>query len=277
MSLTIEQRALPCLVSPRVVGRPRVITVASGKGGVGKTQVSVNLAAALSKRGQRVLLIDGDLGLANVNVLLGMSPDFNAGHLLDGSQPFHKVVASFRGLFDLLPAGSALSHLAELEMSNQVRLMERLELYKRPYDIVVMDACAGIGGNVRLTLSMADEALVVMNPETTSLTDAYALVKVAAKSGCRGPFNVVVNKVRVAEQAREMYACLEAASRSFLGVEIGYAGYIYRDRAVERATREQVPFVESFPGTAASKCVEALALRVLGEVEDAPRRIAVEH
>ncbi|MEL6189922.1 MAG: hypothetical protein AAFU79_35305, partial [Myxococcota bacterium] len=83
--------------------------------------------------------------------------------------------------------------------------------------------------------------------------------------------------VRVAEQAREMYACLEAASRSFLGVEIGYAGYIYRDRAVERATREQVPFVESFPGTAASKCVEALALRVLGEVEDAPRRIAVEH
>lgn len=277
MSLTMEHHALPCLVSPRVVGRPRVITVASGKGGVGKTQVSVNLAAALSRHGQRVLLIDGDLGLANVNVLLGLSPDHNAGHLLDGSQPFHRVVSSYRGLFDLLPAGSALAHLAELDMSNQVRLMERLELYKRPYDIVIMDACAGIGGNVRLTLSMADETLVVMNPETTSLTDAYALVKVAAKAGCNGPFNVVVNQVRVAEQAREMYACLEAASRSFLGVEVGYAGYIYRDRSVERATREQVPVVESFPDSPASKCVDALALRVLGDAEEPARRLAAEH
>lgn len=264
MSLGMEHQAVPSIVSPRVIGRPRVITVASGKGGVGKTQIAVNLASALGRLGQRVLLIDGDLGLANVNVLLGLSPDFNAAHLLDGSQPFNRVVSSYRGTFDLLPAGSALSHLAELDMSMQVRLMERLELYKRPYDIVLVDACAGIGANVRLTLSMADEAMVVMNPETTSLTDAYALVKVAAKSGCSGPFNVVVNRVRVAEQAREMFTCLEAASRSFLGVEVGYAGYIYRDRSVERSTREQVPFVDSFPDSPAAKCVEVLAKRMAG-------------
>lgn len=268
MSITMEHHAVPQLLSPRVVGRPRVITVASGKGGVGKTQMAVNLASVLSRIGQRVLLIDGDLGLANINVLLGLSPDYNAGHLLDGSQPFARVVATYRDLFDLLPAGSALCHLAEMDMPDQVRFMERLELYKRPYDIIILDACGGIGGNVRLTLSMADETLVVMQPETTSLTDAYALVKVAAKTGCRGPFNVVVNQVRVAEEAREMYACLEAASRSFLGIEVGYAGYVYRDRAVERSTREQVPFVESFPGSPAAKCVEALARRVLGEQEE---------
>lgn len=272
MSFNMEQQTLPRLVSTPVVGRPRVITIASGKGGVGKTQLSVNLAASLARHGQRVLLIDGDLGLANVNVLLGLSPDYNAAHLLDGSQPFHRVVSSFRGAFDLLPAGSALVHLAELDMSNQVRLMERLELYKRPYDFVVLDACAGIGNNVRLTLSMADETLVVMNPETTSLTDAYALVKVAARSGCRGPFNVVVNRVRVAEQAREMYACLEAASRSFLGIEIGYAGYVYRDRSVERSTQEQVPFVDSFPASPAAKCMDALARRVLGQPVLSERR-----
>lgn len=277
MSITMDHHALPCLVSPRVVGRPRVITVASGKGGVGKTQLAVNLATALSRRGQRVLLIDGDLGLANVNVLLGLSPDYNAAHLLDGSQPFHRVVSSFKGLFDLLPAGSALAHLAELDMSDQVRFMERLELYRRPYDLVILDACAGIGGNVRLALSMADETLVVMNPETPSLTDAYALVKVAARSGCGGPFNVIVNRVRVAEQAREMYACLEAASRSFLGIEVGYAGYVYHDRSVERSTREQVPFVESFPGSPAAKCVEALADRVLGEDTESEPRLAAGH
>lgn len=278
MSFTMEHQALPRWVSAPVVGRPRVMTIASGKGGVGKTQMSVNLAASLARFGQRVLLIDGDLGLANVNVLLGLSPDFNAAHLLDGSRGFHEVVTTYRGLFDLIPAGSALAHLAELDMTNQVRLMERLELHNRPYDFIILDACAGIGNNVRLTLTMADETLVVMNPETTSLTDAYALVKVAARTGCRGPFNVVVNRVRVAEQAREMYACLEAASRSFLGVEIGYAGYVYRDRAVERSTQEQIPFVESFPASPASKCMDALARRVLGEAAVTQRRAAAaEH
>jgi flagellar biosynthesis protein FlhG len=265
MSLDMEHQTLPRLVSAPVSGRPRVISVVSGKGGVGKTQMSVNLASALARLGHRVLLVDGDLGLANVNVLLGLSPDYNAAHLIDGSQPFHRVVASFRGTFDVLPAGSALAHLAELDMPNQVRFMERLELYRRPYDFVILDACAGIGNNVRLALSMADESLVVMHPETTSLTDAYALIKVAARIGLRGPFNVVVNRVRVAEQAREMHACIEAASRSFLGIEVGYAGYVYRDRAVERATQEQVPFVDSFPDSPAAKCMTALARRVLGQ------------
>lgn len=264
MSIATDCYATPSLHSTHVIGRPRVIAVASGKGGVGKTHIAVNLAASMARLGRRVLLVDGDLGLANINVILGISPDYNAGHLLDGSQPFHKVVSSFRGLFDLLPAGSALAHLAELDMASQVRLMERLELYKRPYDVVILDACGGIGSNVRLALSMADETLVVMSPETTSLTDAYALVKVADKAGCTGPFNAIVNNVQVAEQAREIYSCLESALRSFLGVEVGYAGYVYRDKSVERSAREQVPFTESFPDSPAAKCVDTLARRVLG-------------
>ncbi len=272
MSLSIEHQTVPSLIPTQIEGRARIVTVASGKGGVGKTQVAVNLASALGRLGQKVLLIDGDLGLANVNVLLGVSPDFNAGHLLDGSQPFSQVVTSFQGLFDFLPAGSAMAHLAELDIPMQVRLMERLELYRRPYDVILVDACAGIGGNVRLALSMADETLVVMNPETTSLTDAYALVKIAGRAGCRGPFHVVVNRVRLADEAREMYSCLDAASRSFLGVQLGYAGYIYHDRAVERSMQEQSPFVQSFPEAPASKCIEALAKRLLGK--DGKQKIA---
>lgn len=260
LQLAVQREAL----MPMAARRPRVVTLASGKGGVGKTHLAVNLTSALAARGQRVLLIDGDLGLANVNVLLGVSPDYNAGHLLDGSQPFERIVTRVRDTFDFLPAGSALAHLAELDLTAQVAFMERLELEHRDYDLVVIDAGAGIGGNVRLSLSMADEVLVVMNPETTSLTDAYALIKVAGKMGVKGPFQVVVNRVRLAEEAREMHASLQAASRNFLGIEVGYAGYIYRDRVVERALREQTPFIETFPDAPASRCVEALAKRLLG-------------
>lgn len=243
-------------------GRAKVITLASGKGGVGKSHISVNLAVAMSKAGSRVLLVDGDLGLANVNVLLGVSPDYNASHLLSRQQRFEDVAVRYKGLFDFIPAGSALANLAELEMGAQVRFMEALQLYRRPYDVVLIDAAAGIGGNVRLALSMADEVLVVMTPEATSLTDAYALVKVAARYGVEGPFQAVVNRVRNGGEGREMHSSLNSAARSFLGVEVGYAGYVYQDPVVERATREQSPFVRSFPDAPASKCVGALARRL---------------
>lgn len=248
--------------APITQGRAKVITLASGKGGVGKSHTAVNLAVAMSKTGARVLLVDGDLGLANVNVLLGVSPDFNASHLLSQQQRFEDVAVSYKGLFDFIPAGSALANLAELEMGAQVRFMDALQLYHRPYDVVLIDAAAGIGGNVRLALSMADEVLVVMTPETTSLTDAYALVKVAARYGVEGPFQVVVNRVRAGGDGREMFSSLNSAALSFLGVELGYAGYVYQDPVVERATREQTPFTRSFPDAPASKCVEALARRL---------------
>ena len=181
-----------------------------------------------------------------------------------------------RDTFDFLPAGSALAHLAELDLSAQVSFMEKLELQRRDYDLVLIDAGAGIGGNVRLALSMADDVLIVMNPETTSLTDAYALVKIAGKMGVKGPFQAVVNRVRLAEEAREMHASLQAASRNFLGIEVGYAGYVYRDRVVERALREQTPFIETFPDAPASRCVEALAKRLLGTAPAVVARMSVD-
>lgn len=272
LQLAVQREAL----APVAVRRPQVITLASGKGGVGKTHLAVNLTSAFAAHGKRVLLIDGDLGLANVNVLLGVSPDYNAGHLLDGSQPFERVVTRVRDTFDFLPAGSALAHLAELDLSAQVSFMEKLELQRRDYDLVLIDAGAGIGGNVRLALSMADEVLIVMNPETTSLTDAYALVKIAGKMGVKGPFQAVVNRVRLAEEAREMHASLQAASRNFLGIEVGYAGYVYRDRVVERALREQTPFIETFPDAPASRCVEALAKRLLGTAPAVVAQMSVD-
>ena len=236
----------------------------------------MNLAVALSQLGRRVLLLDGDLGLANVNVLVGVSPEYNASHLLEGDRTFDEVVVGYRQLFEFIPAGSALANLAELEVGAQVKLMEALELYRRPYDIVLIDAAAGIGSNVRLALSMADEVLVIMTPEATSLTDAYALVKVAAKYGIDVPFHVLVNRVRLAGDAREMYGCLNSACLSFLGFETGYAGYVYRDRVVERATREQTPFVLSFPNAPATRCITALARRLETDQAEARRALPAE-
>jgi flagellar biosynthesis protein FlhG len=242
---------------------PRVLTVASGKGGVGKTQISVNLAASLARRGNRVLLIDADLGLANANLLLGLTPDYNASHLLDGTRNLEDIVVRYDDLFDVLPAGNAMTSLAELDVGQQIRWVERLRLHQLPYDIILIDAGAGIGGNVRLALSLAQETIVVMNPETTSLTDAYALVKVAGRSRTGGRFRVVVNRVRVAEQAREIFGCLESACQNFLGLNLDLTGYVYRDEIVERALHSQRPFVDSFPGSLASRCVDALATRLL--------------
>ncbi|MBR56513.1 MAG: flagellar synthesis regulator FleN [Myxococcales bacterium] len=242
---------------------PTVLTVASGKGGVGKTHLSVNVAVCLADMGYRVLVVDGDLGLANVNVLLGINPGYHAGHLLDGTQPFDKVVDEIEENLHILPAGSAMVQMAELDMASQVRLLERLDLYRRPYDFVLIDASAGIGANVRLALAIAHQTIVVMNPEMTSLTDAYALVKVAFRSGCKGPFQVVVNRVRLAEQAREMHTCLSSAAGALLGLELEYAGYVYLDSVVERAMREQKPFVRVYPRAPASRCITTLAHRLV--------------
>jgi len=249
------------LRSPATTG-PHIYTFASGKGGVGKTHLSVNIAVSLAEQGHRVLVVDGDLGLANVNVLLGLNPTHHAGHLLDGTQSFDDVVIPVDESLHILPAGSAISRLAELDMPSQVRLLERLDLHRRPYDFILVDASAGIGANVRLCLAMAHQVIVVMNPEMTSLTDAYALVKVGVRSGCNNPYHVVLNRVRLAEQAREMYTCLSSAARSLLGVDLEYAGYVYMDSVLERALREQKPFVQAFPGAPASRCIVTLSHRL---------------
>ncbi|MGF1510191.1 MAG: AAA family ATPase [Myxococcota bacterium] len=247
-----------------VASGPRVLTVASGKGGVGKTQISVNLAAALARKDCRVLLVDGDMGLANANLLLGLNPDYNVSHLLEGRRSLEEIVVSYDGLFDMMAAGSAMSSLAELDLGQQVRWVEGLRLHELAYDFVIIDGGAGIGSNVRLALSLASETMVVMNPETTSLTDAYALVKVAGRGAFGGRFQVVVNRVRWAEQARDIFECLDSTCRNFLGLHLELAGYIYRDDVVERALQSQRPFVESYPGSRASRCVDALASRLLG-------------
>ncbi|NJK88858.1 MAG: MinD/ParA family protein [Myxococcales bacterium] len=144
----------PARVEP-ASARPAVLTVASGKGGVGKTQIAVNLAYTIAKAGKRVLLIDGDLGLANANLLLGITPQHHAGHVLSGRVDVRDAVVSFEGLFDLLPAGTALASLSELSLQQQVDFLDGLRLAHRPYDQVIIDAGAGIGSNVRLTLAMA--------------------------------------------------------------------------------------------------------------------------
>ena len=247
---------------------PQIITVASGKGGVGKTHFSVNLATKLVEMKYRVLLIDGDLGLANVNVLLGVSPERNASHLLNGTHSFEDVLTRVNGL-DILPAGTALAQLSELDISSQVRLLKTLDLANRPYDFVIIDSAAGIGGNVRLAVSLAHEVLVMMNPEITSLTDAYALVKVSRAANRATNFRVLVNNVKMAEQAREMFTSINKAARTFLNFSLEFAGYIYRDNAVEKALRSQKPFVELFPETPAARCVENLAKKLSEGLESA--------
>jgi len=225
--------------------------------------MAVNMAASFARSGRRVLLVDADLGLANANLLLGLTGDFNASHIVAGTHSVEQVTVRYDDLFDVLPGGHALVGLSELDVNQQVRWVERLRLNQLGYDDVIIDAGAGIGGNVRLSVALAHETVVVMNPETTSLTDAYALIKVARTVQDSVRYRVVVNRVESAAQAREIFECLESACRSFLSVEVELAGYVYRDEVVERALRSQRPFVEAYPSSAAARCVTALAKRFM--------------
>jgi flagellar biosynthesis protein FlhG len=242
-----------------------LIAVASGKGGVGKTWFSVTLSHCLGRIGARPLLVDGDLGLANVDVQLGITPGHDLAAVIAGTVPvrdaIHQVdggAKSGRG-FDVLAGRSgsgALGALKPEELGNVVRLIEGLA---KSYSHVVLDLGAGIDAPVRAMCAAAGLVLVVLTDEPTSLTDAYALTKVLKLRDPATPLEVVVNLVESPSQGRRTYQALAHACRSFLGQEPQLAGIVRRDKLVKEAIRQQTPLLVRYPQSHAVHDIEALA------------------
>lgn len=242
---------------------PVVFSVTSGKGGVGKTNIAVNLAASLSQMGKRVVLVDADLGLANVDVILGLTPQKNLFHLFHEGASLRDILYPTPYGFSILPASSGMSEMLTLSTGQKLELLEAMGELEDELDYLIVDTGAGINDNVLYFNLASQERLVVLTPEPTSLTDAYALIKVLKLTHGVEHFKVCVNMAPDAKAAKEIFSCLYQACDRFLsGVSLDLAGVIPRDTVVRKAVVNQKPFALMEPESGAGKALHKLAENV---------------
>jgi flagellar biosynthesis protein FlhG len=240
----------------------RVMAVTSGKGGVGKTMLTANLAVLGAKRGKRVLVIDADLGLANVEIVFGVKPKRHVGDLLNPDVSPDDVLVEVRPGIHILPAASGIQQLTQLGEDEKLRLIATLDGLAERFDLVLIDSGAGIGDNVLFFVGVAQEIVLVVTPEPTSLVDAYAAVKVLSQQMGIKDFGVVVNSVVDEMAARDVYQKLVGLADRFLSVRIRQLGYVTRDENVHRAVMAQKPITDLFAMAPASRALNLIADRL---------------
>lgn len=249
---------------PVAVRTRRTIAFTSGKGGVGKSNIVLNTGLLLARQGKRVVVLDGALGLASLNVLLGLAPRHDLRHVLAGDKRLDEIL--LRGPHGLLviPAGSGVAELANLAPEEREELLAQLAELEQSVDFLLIDTGAGLSDTVLNLILASDEAVVVTLPEPPALAHAYALIKVIVQHHAAFPFHILVNMVRDREQARQIYDSLSHILVRFLGYQPGYAGHVTADPRVGHAVVQQVPFTILDPRCRATQCLETLAAALTG-------------
>ena len=244
----------------------RVIDITSGKGGVGKSTVSVNLAISMARSGKKVLLFDGDLGLANVNVLLGIIPEHNIYEVIRKKKSIQDVVISTSFGIDIIAGANGISQLANLTDEQRENFMTSLHELKG-YDVMIVDTGAGVGANVIGLVVPADEVIVVTTPEPTAITDAYGMIKSVVANAGDKPIRLIVNRVPSAVEAKRVADRLISISEQFLKTSVENLGFIFEEGLVQKSIRNQRPHVVLYPGSKSSACFNHLAARILNAEE----------
>ncbi|MDR1045404.1 MAG: MinD/ParA family protein [Candidatus Adiutrix sp.] len=247
----------------------RVITVTSGKGGVGKSNLTLALALALAKLGKKVLIWDADLGLANIDVLLGLSTTATIHDLLNGHKSLSEIIADGPAGIRILPAASGILELGELAEGQKQRLLSEFDDWNDELDFLLIDTAAGIGSNVVYFNLAAQERIVVLTNEPTSITDAYALIKVLATRYQQHNFHILPNQVAGPKEAKNVFELLSTVADKHLGpVSLHLIGFVPKDEAVREAVRAQKPFLITDPESQASQKVMDIARRILANPPD---------
>jgi len=262
-----QAKTLKNIVSNKMKSSPlRVLAVSSGKGGVGKTNIVANLACSFSKRGKKVLVVDADLGLNNIDILLGLNPKFHIGHVLSGEKNVQDIITKGPAGIHLLPAGGGLQELTQLDDEKKIVLMEELDQVSSGYDFLIFDTGAGISTNVTYFCSAAHEIILVATTEPTSLTDVYAHIKTLNVRHAQQYFRVIINSVNSEAEAQLIFRNLAAVADRFLpNISVEYLGYILSDSFVTKAVRQQKAFSELYPHSKVTECINQLAQKMIDE------------
>ena len=242
--------------------RATVVAITSGKGGVGKSNVAVNLAITLAGAGKRVTLMDADLGLANADVLCNVDLRTNLSHVIARKKELSEVLVKAPGGFNLIGGASGLARMADLTDEDRQRLVDALGELEQQADVILIDTGAGISPNVLSFTRAADHVLVVTTPEPTAITDAYAVIKVISRDATERRLSLLVNQARSPGEGRVVHERIAKVAKQFLGVSVLDAGYVLADEHVQNAVRSRTPFVLGAPNCPAAKCIEKLAMRL---------------
>ncbi len=240
----------------------RTIAITSGKGGVGKTNITANLAIALRRMNKNVLVFDADLGLSNIDVIFNLATRYNIKHLFTGEKRLKDLIVEGPEGIRILPASSGIQELTSLDEFQRLRLIEEFEAFDDPIDFLLIDTSSGISSNVAFFCMAAQDIIIVTSPEPTAMTDAYALIKVLFTRYQEKEFKILVNSVRSEEEATEVYRRLSKAAERFLSISLDYIGSIPYDESVEKAVRQQRPLIEMFPNSKASQSLIDISKRL---------------
>ena len=246
----------------------RVITVTSGKGGVGKTNITANLALTFCEMGYRVIIIDADLGLSNIDVMLGIIPKYTLADVINNNAPIMDVITGGPNNVKFISGGSGIEEMTRLDDIQMEKILNNLSELDKNFDIILIDTGAGISDNVLKFAIAADEVLIIVTPEPTSVTDAYAMIKALANRSGNISFKLIINKAETENEARDVFNRLSMVTAKFLGVSLTLAGFLLYDPSVVKAVKMQRPFTISFPGAASSKSIKDVAFALTGSVAD---------